>query len=342
MVAATPLEIAPALRSSYRMPPCLTTADGRPRKVGVEIEFGGLSVEDASSLVQRLYGGEIEPTNRFTTVVKGTRLGDFRVEIDSMPLKKQGYKTLLDKIGAGDAITGVVEDVLEHVIRQWVPSEIVTSPLALGDLQELDVLRWALLADDAEGTSASPLYGFGFQLNPELPALDAPTMTRYLRSFLALYDWLAAVVDVDPTRRLGPYVDPFPTAYRRKVMAADYAPDVDALIADYLTESPTRNRGLDMLPVFATLRHDLVLERAEEHEQVKPRPTFHYRLPNCLIDDPKWSFDLEWNRWVEIERLAEDAPRLDAVCAEVLGASEGAPSREDVMERARAWGIEAP
>lgn len=342
MVSAAPL--VPLPPDSYRMPPRTTTAEGRPRKVGAEVEFAGLSVDEASALVQRIYGGQIVPKHRFSTEILGTALGDFRVEIDSKRLQDQHYKAFLARMGVGEALTGVIEGVLEGVFRTWVPSEIVTSPLEIGQLERLDELRWALFSADAEGTRGSPLYGFAFQLNPEVPALDALTLTRYLRSYLALQDWLSAVVDVDPTRRLGPFVDPFPTAYRKKVLAPDYAPDVDGLIADYLEHNPTRNRGLDMLPVFATLRRDVVLAGAKEHGQVKARPTFHYRLPNCHVDDAGWSFAMEWNRWVEVERLAEDAERLERVCDEALRGLGGDATLtpELALARARRWGIEAP
>lgn len=312
--------------------------------MGAEIEFAGLSVDEASGLVQRLYGGEVHATHRFTTEVQHTSLGDFRVETDAMALKNQRYKAFLDKLHAGEAITSVVEDVIEAVASRWVPTEIVTAPIALEKLARTEALRWGLLGEEAEGTRKSLLYGFAFQLNPEVPGLDAGTLCRYLRSFLALYDWLAAVIDVDVTRAYSPFVDAFPGAYRRKVLAPDYAPDLDTLIADYLEHNPTRNRPLDMLPVFATLRPELVLATAKEHDQVKPRPTFHYRLPNCLVDDPSWSFALEWNRWVEVERLAEDAPRLDAASAELLALPDldSKPPPEEAIARASRFGIVAP
>ena len=108
-----------------------------------------------------------------------------------------------------------------------------------------------------------------------------------------------------------------------------YAPDEDALIGDYLEANPTRNRALDMLPVLATLQEERVLAAAKESENVKARPTFHYRLPNCLIDDRSWSFGVEWNRWVEVERLAADEARMRVVADELLATAEGAtPSRE--------------
>jgi hypothetical protein len=47
---------------------------------------------------------------------------------------------------------------------------------------------------------------------------------------------------------------------------------------------------------------------------VKARPTFHYRLPNCDIDNPAWGIYLSWNRWCQVEELAADSDRLRDVC----------------------------
>jgi hypothetical protein len=165
-----------------------------------------------------------------------------------------------------------------------------------------------------------------------------------LRAFLALYDWLYALADIDFTRRLTSFVDPFPEEYRLAVLDPSYAPDLDALIDDYLKANPTRNRALDMLPAFAFLKPDKVRAALDEPSSIKARPTFHYRLPNCLVDQPEWSFALEWNRWVEIERLAADAERLTRVSAEVsaeVRAGTGKLTRDEWMARGRAWGIEA-
>jgi hypothetical protein len=332
----------PTTSPRFALPPRLHTDDGRVRRVGVEIEFAGLDVEQASRLVRDLFGGRCATINRFGTEVRGTSLGDFRVEIDSMPLKNEAYKGFLDKVGAGRSVTGIVEDVIEAIATTWIPAEIVTAPIAIEDLHELEVLRWALHAHNAEGTGASILYTFGFQLNPEVPALDAPTLTRYLKAVLALYGWLAAVVDVDPTRRVAAFTEPFPDAYRAMVLEPDYAPDLDRLIDDYLEHNPTRNRALDMLPVFATLRKERVLAVAKERDQIKARPTFHYRLPNCMVDDPSWSFATEWNRWVEIERLAEDAERLDGIAREILAAPGAKMERSALLDRARSWGVTTP
>ena len=316
----------------YQMPPRLHDSEGAVRRVGVEVEFAGLDVDEASQLVARLFGGTPEREHRFGMVVRGTRFGDFRVELDARVLKEQRYKAFLERIGAPEPVQDAVEDAMEAVARTWLPSEIVSPPLPITDVHEMEVLRRALYEHNADGTKASVLYTFGFQLNPELPGRDADTLVRYLRAFLLLYDWLVDVSKIDFTRKLSSFIDPFPESYRKKVIDPAYRPDLDQLIDDYLADNPTRNRPLDMLPAFATMRHDKVIAAAKEHDQVKARPTFHYRLPNCCVDDPKWTFAQEWNRWVEVERLAEDPVRLESMARAYLAAGS-----EDGEVDPRAW-----
>lgn len=50
------------------------------------------------------------------------------------------------------------------------------------------------------------------------------------------------------------------------------------------------------------------MSQVEDPHLVKARPAYHYRLPNCLIDEPDWRLAREWNTWVAVERLAADAP----------------------------------
>ena len=122
---------------------------------------------------------------------------------------------------------------------------------------------------------------------------------------MLLSDWLRGEIDVDPTRKLLPHTHPFPAAYLRKILDADYAPELDALIRDYVSLNPTRNRELDMLPLFAHLAPD-TLDKFIEDDRIKARPTFHYRLPNTELSDPDWRIVDEWNRWVAVEKLAAD------------------------------------
>jgi hypothetical protein len=341
--------VGSAAQTTFRMPPRIHRADGVERLVGVEVEFGGLDITKASQLVQDLYGGVIERKDRFVGGVRGTRWGDFRVEIDSQPLKNHRYRSILEALHTGETVVDAIEGVLETIARQWIPSEIVFPPIGIRDVHVAELLRKSLRNHHAEGSLASPLYTFAFQLNPEAPALDPTTLRRYFQAFLALQDWLLTIVDVDPTRRLTSFVDPFSEAYRRRVLDPAYAPDMDTLIDDYLDANPTRNRALDLLPLFAFIDEKRVMERASEPAQVKPRPTFHYRLPNCLVDDPTWSFALEWNRWVEIERLAEDPDRLRTVSREAMALLDDAEKgnfdgdrhtvRQRWVEQGERWGL---
>jgi hypothetical protein len=70
-----------------------------------------------------------------------------------------------------------------------------------------------------------------------------------------------------------------------------------------------------MLPLFAHLDEARV-RNAIDDPRIKPRPTFHYRLPNCDIDNPQWNIDNCWFAWLEVERLSNDPERLQLFCAE--------------------------
>lgn len=299
--------------SEFVLPPRLHNQRGEIRRVGVELEFAGLTVEECGQLVRGIYGGEIENENRFVARVKNTRLGDFRVELDATYLKHEKHRALLDKLGVQPESQDSIEEKIESVVKTFVPAEIATPPIRIDQLGELDALQRALYAANAEGTRAALRYAFGLHFNPEAPDLDGRTLLDYLASFLILYDWIVAVSNIDFSRRVAPFIDPFPDDYRTMVIDPDYDPDRDQLIDDFLSFNPTRNRPLDMLPLFAAIAPSKIDALAKEPEQVKPRPTFHYRLPNCEIDNPEWSIAGEWSSWIEVERLAADREKLHAM-----------------------------
>lgn len=72
------------------MPPNLVTDQGQPRRVGIEIEFNGLSLADAIALVADQINGTIEHTGRYDARICNDPAGDWRVEIDFALLKKTG------------------------------------------------------------------------------------------------------------------------------------------------------------------------------------------------------------------------------------------------------------
>ncbi|MFW5824698.1 MAG: amidoligase family protein, partial [Marinobacter sp.] len=79
-------------------------------------------------------------------------------------------------------------------------------------------------------------------------------------------------------------------------------PDVEGLMRDYLEENPTRNRAMDLLPLFAHINPELVADYVAD-PRIKARPTLHYRLPDCDIDNPQWHFSTVWNDWVVLEQI---------------------------------------
>ncbi|HKO94818.1 MAG TPA: amidoligase family protein [Polyangiaceae bacterium] len=293
--------------TGYAAPPRTHNAQGDPRRVGLEVELAGLSVEASLELIRRCFGGELDSSQRTHGTVRGTSFGTFKVEYDLRALQKRSYLRPLELMGIeSDSLAAqLVEDTVLQVASEVVPVEVITPPIPWPRLHELDPLWERLRAAGAEDTYDSVFYAFGLHLNPEIPDGQVATLLAYLRAFLLLEDWVVESSHMDLSRRIAPFVRPFPEAYRRKVLAPSYAPNSGlALVDDYLAANPTRNRGLDMLPLFVELFGEAILARVEDRELVKPRPTFHYRLPNCELASPGWSPRADWNRWIAIERLA--------------------------------------
>ena len=306
----------PSTKTELKHPPWEKNAEGKTRRVGVELEMSGLNLDALANQVARYFGLDITSDGRYERLLQGDPAGDWMVELDYDLLKRLGREERTDQTLAG-RLDRSAEDVLAWAAEALVPVEIVSPPLPLDRLGEVETLIEHLREAGAKGTTDSATNAFGMQLNPELPSLEPRLMTACLKAFLCLYDWLFARADIDLSRRVTSYVDPFPSAYVKKVLASDYWPDLPTLIDDYLADNPTRNRALDMLPLFAFLDEPRV-RAATNDALIKARPTFHYRLPNCEIDKPNWGLYLSWNDWVEVERLAADKDRLQACCDSYL------------------------
>lgn len=305
---------------SYAAPPRPHNRDGALRRVGLEIELANLSLEQALGIVQEQLGGRIEVESRTRGAVRDTPFGAFKVEFDSPTLTERTYLRPLERLGLdGDSATAqLVEEGVLQLAAELVPLEIVTPPVPWNQLHELDGLWQALRRAGAEDTYSSILYAFGLHLNPELPDTETSVLVAYTRAFLLLADWIMDASRIDLARRLAPFIRPFPEAYRREVLARDYAPDAVQFLEHYLEHNPTRNRPLDLLPLFVHLHGTGFLTRVENAPLVKPRPTFHYRLPNCELTNPGWTPAADWNRWVTVERLANDEALLQELSAAYL------------------------
>lgn len=293
------------------MPARARKSEGEERRLGLELEFIGLDLRRTAEIVQKCFGGEKQPLSDYELRLEGTEFGDFQVELDFAYLKKMGREKR-DRKDMENQAFALAENVMAEIARHLVPVEIVCPPTGLSELWRYNDLVSDLRRAGAKGTKHSPQYAFGVHMNPELPDLETKTILHYLQAFLCLYPWLIDRGEVDLSRRITPYIDPVGKKYLRLLMDRNYEPDLESLINDYLEFNPTRNRALDMLPLFAYLDEDRVRARVED-ERIKSRPTLHYRLPNCQVDEAGWSLAQPWRDWLQVEYLANDTERLSIV-----------------------------
>lgn len=279
------------------------------RHYGLELEFTGLDLKTVAELVVHHFGGEISKRSAYIIDVKNTAWGDFRLECDSSFLKSRGYADWLSNVGVD--LTKDEQERLDVAIAGksdiLVPNELVTPPLpqkALPDFYNF-VDHWKQIYRNLVPIDLS-LAPLGLHINIETHSLESDWLLSVLRSFCLRYKSLKKEIAVDIKRSVAPYIASFPKGYTEWINREDYTPTMEVLIKDYFKWNPTRNRALDMAPLFGHINWEL-LEKVEglELHLVKPRPAFHYRLPNCHLHSPDWSVEQEVNRWLELEDFAK-------------------------------------
>ena len=311
----------------FHRPPWLTQVEGRPRSVGVELEFIGPTAETTARALAAEFGGTVREVDPHSFAVEGSRLGNLGVELDARyahPDKTD--PTLLG--GFGPTLASWIGAAASY----FLPCEIVTSPIPVERLHEVDAMVDVLRELGAKGTQDGALYAFGLHFNIEAPNFEAETIGSVLKAFVLLNGWLRRQVAPDATRSFLGFADPFPEPFVRRLAEADYRPPLAELIDHYLAANPTRNRDLDLLPLLLFLDEARV-RAVLPNEKINGRPAFHYRLPDSRVSDPGWSIAPEWNRWVAVERLAADPERLDMVGRAYLEFPGEAKSWADVVER---------
>lgn len=293
--------------NACRLPDICHTERQEERRVGIEIEVSGLSYHKLVELVAKLLHGEAEQASRYVTHIH-TDYGDFVIELDSDPIKELDLQDeqLPESIRE---LGGHAMQLIDAAAEKIVPLEIVTPPIPFSDLEKIEHLCNELREAGALGSREAIYYAFALQLNPELPDLRPATLLRYLRAFAALYDWLKERHQIDISRKLTSYIEPWDNLFVERLAEPGYAPPLSQLMTDYLRHNPTRNRALDLLPLFAHIDPNLLSEYVKD-ARIKARPTLHYRLPDCDIDNPAWHFSTVWNDWVVLERLANNADDL--------------------------------
>ncbi len=305
----------------FWMPPVTKNVAGETRRVGFELEYSGVTLKKSAAILLKEIGGHIKIINPYHYKIEQTPYGSFTLILDFQFLVESGLEKWLHAVGLDRALEPEAIDAIERFIADIseavVPYEVSTPPLSLKDLEVMERIREALRRHGAIGTGADPLYAFGFHINPEVPLISVEEILNVLRSFFILYDYLVEELKPDMTRRLTPYIDPFDEAYMRLLLDSGYNPTMPQLIEDYLEYNPTRNRALDLLPLFAYIDIDRVVQRLAG-EKISARPAYHYRLPNSRVDEKGWSVCEAWNSWVLVERLAYEEEALEGMAAEYL------------------------
>lgn len=292
--------------------------DNEERKVGFEIEYTELSLKKAAQIIQKIFGGNIIQNENATMEVIETKFGNFTLELDAIPLQKLLKSTKEFEIEEKfkqpkiAKIKSQLAQAIENAGAKIVPYEIVSPPIPIHQISQISDLCIALRDEEAKGTKASFRYAFGLHINPEVESLEADYIISHLQSFLLLQTWLKKKHKIDIARRITNFIDPFPKAYLTLILDKNYNPNFKQLAKDYHKYNPTRNRALDMLPLFAFIDENLIRNLYGEEEKINKRPTFHYRLPNSEISNGEWSIKKEWNIWLNVENLANNKNILNS------------------------------
>ncbi|NBC02680.1 MAG: hypothetical protein GVY20_03150 [Bacteroidetes bacterium] len=278
-------------KSNFKSPPSVLNPQGKERKVGYEFEFTGISMELASEIIQSIYGGEIQQESTYKYSVNQTSFGSFRLELDAQLLRDKKYS-------------------LKEMASSVVPFEIITPPIQLSKMNELNKLVDELRAHKAKGTGSSFIYAFGLHLNPEVPDISAHSILNHLRAYVLLAHWIRKESKINISRQITPFINEYEEDYIIHILNPDYKPNLNQLIKDYFRFDNSRNRPLDLLPLLMFLDEELTSSLITD-KITSSRPTYHYRLPNCSLEDQSWSLAQEWNRWVLVEKLASDKKSLN-------------------------------
>ena len=314
----------PPRRISSCRPFCIRIP-GRCAASAWRSEFIGPTAESIAGCLSDTLGGSVVQEDPHAFRLEGSSLGAIRgvgqpdgscgTEAGQPPRRRIAEDRRMVRIGG----------------KLFIPCELVTAPIPMDRLHEVDALLRILREAGARGTQDAAVYAAGLHFNPEIARPDAPSAVAILKAFRSSQRVASPGGGARFDARPAGFADPFPIEYARLLAAPDYWPDIPSLIDDYLAFNPTRNRDLDMLPLL--LHFDETVRATLPSEKINGRPAFHYRLPDARVSDPGWSVAPDWNRWVAVERLAGDRERLDGVGLAFPGLRRRGEERADVVER---------
>lgn len=260
------------------------------RRVGVEVEFAGLSEDQAAKLFAASCGVEAMQRNGGWTC-KTPKFGSCVFYLDT-----RLRQTIRDTAGdAGLAAAGRI-----------IPVELVSEPFDAQYLPEFADALAAMREGGAVGSRHHLMNGFGVHLNVEIASRDTAHVADVATAYALVEDVLRRKMEIDVSRRLLPFVDPYPSGLATD-LAANRPIDWQAFAHLYLSHTTSRNHGLDMLPVLAWAAEDDVANRLDAVTKISRRPAYHFRLPESRIDEPAWNISDDWNRWMIVEGIASDA-----------------------------------
>ena len=304
------------MTTEFRALPWDTTDQGQPRRVGVELEMAGVDLATMAEAVRAEFGGRVEYHGAFLSRVCDTEFADFQIELDARVLQDRRYREHLRNLGIelNDDDNDTLDRWLAGAAGIMVPHEIVAPPLPLAALPRLDRVRADLQQKGARGTQSSLLYAFGLQINIEAHSLTANWILSILKAFVLLYEALVKAGNIDLARQISPYIRPFPGVYGRLILQPDYRPDMGQLIDDYLEHNPTRNRPLDLLPLFAEIDRKRVMAARWNTNCSSPgRPcTTGCPTARSMIHPGVWpspsTAGRRWNTWRLPRRTCKPPP----------------------------------
>lgn len=308
--------------NNFIMPLKMKNEKNEIRKVGFELEFSNVDIENTLQILQQGFDFEVKKKNKFLYKLN-SKYGDFTLELDFELLTKQKLKNSLKdffekvSIDIDENSINKVEDLIGSLSQDIVPYEISTPPLPLDDMGIINSIVQKLNQNKAVGTKERFYNAFGLHINIEAVSLEVESLLSYIKAYIILQDYITQDADIDLARKITPYIDNFKTDYIIHTLDETYKPNINELIEDYIQYNPTRNRSLDLLPMFAFIDKKRVREKLPD-EKIKPRPAFHYRLSNSMVGDSAWKVSDEWNRWIWVEKLANDKNALKDLSKEYL------------------------
>ncbi|MEX1024708.1 MAG: amidoligase family protein [Planctomycetota bacterium] len=316
------------------LPTYAATESGALRQIGVEVEFAGLDLERCVRSIAECLDASFEFVTEYEALLDAGTLGSFRVEVDNHFLKDLGR--LREEHGELDLLQSGFEAVLSAAIGTLTPIELVTPPLAPSQLLLLDHVLERLSREGAVGTQDGVLSAFGVHYNPRLWSLDPSTIWHHLQAYCALEPWLRRSLEVDLARRVSGFIQSYPLSFVERVISNAAPSDHATLVDEYLAHNPTRNRALDLLPLLTHLSRERVESTLGESD-LSARPTFHFRLANSFVGDPRWSITEGWRHWLLVEDVAGDPERLDLILRHYRRSLARGDSRRSWSQEVERW-----